>query len=114
MVKNTDRNKCLLLCVLAVLLFASPCFGNPIADMDRADAAADLKASLLDRYKNNYSTVERLLKAGMRDFDILSEIPGSEVSDGVLIELTDRYYPSFSTILRLYKANMKSYENLQD
>ena len=88
--------------------------GNPIARIDRAMAKEDLKKELLDTYEDSYSTVEMLLKGGMRDFDTLSKIPSSEVSDGVLKDLVDTYYPSFSTILMLYESNMKSYKNIQD
>ena len=93
-------------------LFASVCQANPVCEVNRGQAKEDLKKELLGRYRNSYSTVEMLLKAGMRDYDALCQIPDNSVNNGILGDIKARYYPSFSTILMLYKANKKSYDEL--
>jgi hypothetical protein len=90
----------------------SGAFANPISEVSRDKAKADLKAELLDTYGSNYSTVEMLLTSGMADFETLIDIPDDPVYNGILTELKETYYPNFSTILMLYESNKKSYDNL--
>lgn len=101
-----------VLVITCLALFASVCQANPVCEVNRGKAKEDLKQELLGRYGNSYSTVKMLLDAGMRDFDILCQLPENTVSNGVLRDLKGRYYPNFSTILMLYKANIKSYDEL--
>lgn len=85
---------------------------NPIQKIDRNTAYNDLKNHLLNKYSGHYSTVELLLKAGMKDYDSMCRIPPDTINNQILSKLISRYYPSFSTIYLLYKSNKKSYDNL--
>ena len=94
------------------MLMTSSVFANPISEVNRSQAQADLKAELLKTYGSSYSTVEMLLNAGMRDYDTLISIPENSINNDIIKELKNTYYPSFSTILMLYKANKESYDKL--
>ena len=98
--------------IACLALFISTAQANPVCDVNRSQAKNDLKQELLGRYGNSYSTVEMLLKAGMRDYDTICNLPSNSVNNGILRDLKSRYYPSFSTIYMLYKANKKSYDEL--
>lgn len=104
----------LTLFVIAVMSFTSAVVANPVSDIDPAKAKVDLKAKLLEKYGSSYSTVETLLKAGMKSYDKLAKIPDSKVSNEVMKKLLDRYYPSFSTVETLYESNMESYNRLNE
>ncbi|MEA3387117.1 MAG: hypothetical protein U9Q66_01715 [Patescibacteria group bacterium] len=98
--------------VIFLALFLSTAQANVVCDMPRDQAKSDLKQNLLNRYGSSYSTVNMLLKAGMRDYDTICKVPNNSISNGILKDLNSRYYPSFSTILMLYKSNIKSYNEL--
>lgn len=98
----------------AITMFVSTVQANPVCDVDRGKANSDLKQSLLITYKNSYSTVSMLLKAGMNDYDTICNISNNSINNGILRNLKSTYYPSFSTILMLYKANKKSYDELNN
>ncbi|WP_316348510.1 hypothetical protein [Desulfuromonas acetoxidans] len=103
--------------VLALIFFVSSislAAANPISDVDRYDAREDLKADLMERYESSYSTVNMLLKSGMKNYDKLCAIDDNEVNNKILRDLKERYYPSFSTIFMLYKSNIKAYNELND
>jgi hypothetical protein len=107
--------KVLSVWVLAIIFccaLSNAVLANPISEVIRYTAKEDLKNSLKSRYGNSYSTIEMLLKAGMKAYDELCAIPDNSVNNVILRDLKDRYYPSFSTILLLYKSNKKSYDNL--
>ena len=95
-----------------ILIFTSSIEANPIAKVSRSQAKIDLKENLLERYENNYSTVEMLLRDGMISYDDLVKISDNVVNNGILNNLSKRYYPNFSTILMLYKSNIESYKRL--
>jgi len=112
---NPIRKKYFSFTIIAMffLLFATSFVSaNPISEVSRSKAVADLKAELLKTYGSSYSTVEMLLNAGMKAYDTLISIPDNSVNNDILRELTKTYYPSFSTILMLYKANKESYDKL--
>ena len=98
--------------MLFFILVTPSVFANPISEVSRPKARANLKASLLETYGDSYSTVEMLLEAGMEDYDTLATLPSNSVNNGILKRLKKTYYPHFSTILMLYEANKKSYDNL--
>lgn len=98
--------------ILFFMLVTSLVLANPISEVSRPKAKADLKASLLETYGNSYSTVEMLLEAGMEAYDTLAALPSNSVNNGILKRLKKTYYPHFSTILLLYEADKKSYDNL--
>jgi hypothetical protein len=104
----------LVLFTFAILVSSSAIEANPVSDINRSKAKADLKAHLLDRYESSYSTVEMLMKAGMKSYDNLAKIPDNKVSNDVMEKLLDRYYPSFSTVEMLYESNMESYKRLHE
>ena len=95
--------------VIFLALFLSTAQANVVCDTPRDQAKSDLKQNLLNRYGSSYSTVNMLLKAGMRDYDTICKVPNNSISNGILKNLNSRYYPSFSTILMLYKSNIKSF-----
>lgn len=74
--------RAVLCCVLVSSVLA-----NPISEISRSKAKADLKRELLKTYGSSYSTVEMLLKAGMKDYDTLCTIPDNSVNNGILREL---------------------------
>ncbi len=92
--------------ILFFMLVTSLVFANPISEVSRPKAKADLKAKL-KTCGSSYSTIEMLLEAGMEDYDTLAALPSNSVNNGILIRLKKTYYPYFSTILTLYEADKK-------
>ena len=85
---------------------------NPVSDISRSKAEADLKASLEKKYNNSYSLIETLLNSGMQAYDELSKEPDTNVNNDILNSLLKKYYPSFSLIQTLYDSNKASYDRL--
>ena len=102
----------LLIAVTLLLFSTSQVFANPISEISRSQAEADLKADLLNKYKGSYSTVDTLLTAGMADYDKLASAPNTEVDNEIINKLKSQYYPSFSTIYMLYQADKEAYNKL--
>lgn len=112
--KSQKTIKIFMLLFFMCIVYSIAALANPISDVNRSKAKNDLKKSLTETYGNSFSTIEMLLEAGMRDYDLLCDLPENSVSNGVLQELKNTYYPSFSTILMLYKSNMESYQRLNN
>lgn len=94
------------------IIMVTAVMANPVSDISRSKAKADLKASLEKKYNNSYSLIETLLNAGMKSYDELCDVPDTKVDNDILEGLLKKYYPSFSLIQTLYDSNKKSYERL--
>ena len=85
---------------------------NPVSDISRYQAEADLKADLMQRYGSSYNTILMLLDARMKAYDELCQVEDDPVNKQILEDLLKRYYPSFSTIQMLFKSNREAYDRL--
>jgi hypothetical protein len=105
-------NQVAIYLVFVALVIVTEASANPISEINRSQAEADLKNYLLKKYGDSYSTIEMLLDAGMESYDKLASLPENEVNNNIINNLKNRYYPSFSTILMLYQSNKESYDRL--
>jgi uncharacterized protein YqiB (DUF1249 family) len=101
-----------IMLIMCIALLVSAAWANPVSEISRPKAKADLKAELEQRYESNYSIIEKLLKNGMENYDELCKIPDTKVNNNILKNLMNRHYPNFSIIMKLYESNKKAYERL--
>lgn len=103
----------IIVLVIFSLLITTCVSANPINTVSRAQAEQDLKSALIDKYAPHYSLIETLYVSNMEDYDKLSRVPESNLSNKILQDLKNRYYPHFGLIYILYKSNMDSAKRFQ-
>jgi hypothetical protein len=98
-----------------ILLFiVTTSYANPVCNVGREKARADLLKELTEIFAPNYSAIDSLLKSNMEDFDAICKLPDSQTSNEVLQFLKDIFYPFFSNIIDQYAEQMKSYQALHN
>lgn len=104
----------LMMGLLLILLTLTTSYANPISEVSRGRAKADLQKELERIFGGNYSSILRQLNKGMNDYDYLASLPESAASNKTLKELKRIFYPQFSSIRRQYDKNMAAYNELNN
>lgn len=98
--------------LIGIFLIVSDADANTISEIPQETARADLKARLVQDYPDKYTTINMLLKSGMRAYGKLCNAPAGEPHDTIIKNRAETYYPNFNTIWLLYLSDIKAWKEL--